>query len=256
MNRYILAFAAALFALLAACGGGDSSSSQTPSGSTAVPTASLSPLQASLASVVLQASDLPSGLDAGSPDFSTNEDLAGPDQDMLAHLVELGRQLGVDVQFIPTDRLDPASPLRGGVQSTASVYTSETGASLSFQETKEQAKANDWEANYPGIPNLKVTEVAETIGDESYWLRITGTAECTFVVTPTPDQQGVVPTQSCADTKLLIIDNVIFRAGRVRGYLQISTLFPPQAPADTTYVTQVKALAEIVAQRAETAFPS
>lgn len=256
MNRYLFGLLAATLALLAACGGDDGdTTSPTSSGSTVAPTASLSPLERSLASVVLQPADLPDGLDSGAPDFVTNDELAGSDQEMLARLVQVGRQLAVDVQFIPTDRLDPESPLRGGLQSTASVYTTANGASQTFRETADQALANDWEANYPNIPELRVTEIEQKIGDESLWLRITGKAECTFIETPTPDAQGVVPSQVCEDTKLLIIDNVIFRSGRVRGYLQVSTLFVPQAPLDT-YVTQVKALADIVAQRATTAFPS
>jgi hypothetical protein len=256
MNWYILALLAALSALLVACGGGDGSSgSPTPSGSTVAPTATLTPLQQSLASVVLQPADLPEGLDSGAPDFSTNEDLAGSDLEMLDHLVQVGRQLGVDVQYIPTDRLDPSSPLRGGLQSAASAYVSEIGASETFRETADLARANDWEANYPDIPDLHVIEVEHKIGDESLWLRITGVAECTFVVTPTPDVNGVVPSQVCEQTKLLITDRVVFRSGRVRGYLEVTTLFLPQAPLDS-YVTQVKAWADIVAQRATTAFPS
>jgi hypothetical protein len=254
MNRYFLALLAALFALLAACGGDDDGPNDPTA--TAVPTASLSPLEQALASVVLQPADLPEGLESGAPDFSTNEDLAGSDQDMLAHLVEVGRQLGVDVQFIPTDRLDPSSPLRGGLQSTASAYTGESGASQTFRETADQARANDWQANYPSIPDLRVIEIEEDIGDESLWLRITGTAECTVAVTPTPDEHGVIPSQACEETKLLITDRVIFRSGRVRGYLEVTTLFPPQSPADTSFVPQIKAWADLVAQRAATAFPA
>lgn len=255
MNRYLFGLLAATLALLVACGGDATINIGGQGSPTAVPTVTLTPLQQSLASIVLQPADLPDGLDSGAPDFSTNEDLAGSDLEMLAHLIEVGRQLGVDVQFIPTDRLEDDNPLRGGLQSTASVYTSEGGASQTFRETADEARANDWEANYPSIPDLHVTEIEQSIGDESLWLRITGKAECTFVTTPTPDEHGVVPSPVCQDTKLLIIDNVIFRSGRVRGYLQVSTLFVPQAPLDS-YVTQIKAMADIVAQRATTAFPS
>lgn len=256
MNRYLFGLLAATLALLAACGGDDGdTASPTPTGPTAVPTVTLTPLQQSLASIVLQPGDLPDGLDSGAPDFSTNEDLAGSDLEMLARLIEVGRQLGVDVQFIPTDRLADDNPLRGGLQSSASVYITENGASETFRETAGQARANDWEANYPNIPDLRVTEIEQDIGDESLWLRITGKAECTFVTTPTPDELGAVPSPVCEDTKLLIIDNVIFRSGRVRGYLQVSTLFLPQAPLDS-YVTQIKAMADIVALRAASAFPS
>jgi hypothetical protein len=159
--------------------------------------------------------------------------------------------LGVDVQFIPTDRLDPSSPIRGGIQSSASVYTEEFGASQSFQETAVQARANNWQANYPSITDLAVTEVPQEIGDESVWIRLTGTAECTFVETPAP---GSSPTPTCGDTKLLIVDNLVFRSGRVRGYLQVSTLFPPSSPPDS-FVSQVTAWANLMVTRAGEAFP-
>ena len=106
--------------------------------------------------------------------FSTNDQVAGPNQEALQTLIQQGRQLGVDVQFIPTQRLDPNTPLRGGIGSSASVYTNTVGASESFQQTAAAARANNWAANYPDFIDLHVIEVPQTIGDESVWLRIAG----------------------------------------------------------------------------------
>jgi hypothetical protein len=189
-------------------------------------------------------------MEGGSPEFSTNEDLAGSDQNQLATLTALGRQLGANIQYIPTDRLDPSTPVRG-VQTSASVYTTPSSASQTFQDTAQQASTSDWKATYPEIPDLAATSLTQQIGDESLWIRLTGTAQCTFIDTPAP---GSSPTPTCGDTKLLVVDNLIFRSGRVRGYIQVSSLFPPNTPHDA-FVAQVASWAQLVVQRAQTAFP-
>jgi hypothetical protein len=243
-------------ALFAACGGGDdsaSSGSPTPASSSS-PNATLTPLQQQLASVVLTEADLPEGLAGAGPTFSTNDDIAHGNQDVLAGLVQVGRQLGVDITFIPTDRLDPNSPLRGGVESSASVYLDSTGASQTFRDTAEQARTNDWASNYPEITDLKATELQHTIGDESAWIRLSGLQRCTFIESATPGPSGA-PTETCSETKLLVIDNLIFRVGRVRGFVQVSGLFPPDS-ASEVYVDQVAFWANLMVQRAKAAFPA
>lgn len=254
MIRWLAVLAVLPLFALSACGGGGSENSTTPS-NTARATATLSPLERGLTSILITSSDLPEGMEGASATFSTNDDIAHGDQTQLATLAAVGRQLGADVQFIPTDRLDPDSPLRGGLESSASVYTTDDGASQTFRDTAEQARQNDWEANYPSIANLEVHEMPQTFGDESVWLRISGTAQCSFVETPTPGPGGVVPTPTCEDTKLVVLDNIIFREGRVRGFLQVSTLFPPAAPTDI-YASQVAAWVLAMVARAQTAFPA
>lgn len=254
MQRYLLLTLALLAAVALACGGGDgNNASQTPTGSEAPGTATLSPMEQALASVVLTSADLPEGLEGSAPDFATNEELAGPNLEELQRLIDVGRQLGVDVQFIPTDRLDESTPLRG-LQSSASVYTREAGASQTFRETADQARGVDWVGGYPELEDGQVTQVDQKLGDESLWLRITGQLGCTFIVTPTPDELGVVPTQVCEDTKLFAVDEIIFRTGRVRAYLKVSSLFDPDAPRDS-YLPEITDLAQLVVQRANAAFP-
>jgi hypothetical protein len=243
----------ALLLMAVACGGaGDSTAttSSTPGDTGSV--ATLSGLQAQLAAVLLQQADVPDGLEGSSPSFSTNQDVAGENNDVMQTLIKEGRQLGVDVQFIPTDRLDPASPLRGGVQTSASVYADMLGASQSFQDTAAQARANNWAANYPDFQDLHVTEVQHKFGDESLWLRIDG-KQCPS--TETPAAPPLAPSALCSGQQLLIIDNVIMRVGRVREFLQISTLFPSTAAADS-FEDQVQQWAQIVATRANMTFPT
>lgn len=241
----------ALLVLSAACGGGATGvTSATPTGSVAG-IATLSGLQGQLASVLLQQADVPDGLDGSAPVFSTNADVAGSNTSQLQTLVNEGRQLGVDVQFIPTDRLAADSPLRGGIQSSASVYTNALGATQSFQDTATQARTNNWAANYPDFQDLHVTEVQHKFGDESLWLRIDG-KQCSSTETPAPP---VAPSATCGGQQLLFIDNVIMRVGRVREFLQISTLFPGTAATDS-FEDQIQQWAQTVAQRATTTFPT
>jgi hypothetical protein len=259
-----IALAAFVVALAAACGGdddapADSSSSASPTGGAPTSNSTLDPAQAELreqlGSILLQQTDLPPGLEGGSPIFSTNEDLAGDNAEVLAQLVAAGRQLGADKQFIPTDRLDPAEPAKGGIQSSASIYTATTGATETFQETAAAARANDWAANFPELEGVEVHEMPRSIGDESLWIRVSGLEDCQALVTNTPDPQGEVPSATCVGSQRVVIDNIIFRVGRVRAFIMVSSLFPQQAEQDI-YANQIEVYANIVADRAASTFPT
>jgi hypothetical protein len=252
MNRLIVGGVAAILLVAAGCGGDNGANgTTTPTGSVAG-IATLSGLQAQLASVLLQQADVPPGLDASAPSFSTNQDVAGSNVQALQTMLDQGRQLGVDSQFIPTDRLDPNSPLKGGIQSSASVYIDTLGASRSFQDTAAQARANNWQANYPDLLDLTVTEVPRSFGDDSLWLRIEGKEQCQSLESPSP---GVAPPASCSGQQLVVLDNVILRAGRTRAFLQVVTLFPLGSPPEV-FEDQTQQWAQTVAQRAQTAFPT
>ena len=127
------------------------------------------------------------------------------------------------------------------------------GASQSFQDTAAQARANNWAANYPDFQDIHVTEVQHTFGDESLWLRIDGKEQCSS--SDAPSSPPIAPSTLCSGQQLLIIDNVIMRIGRVRAFLQVSTLFPSTA-ATNSFEDQVQQWAETVAQRANTTFPT
>lgn len=253
----IIVFIVVALAFVIACGGDDDDPPADSASVSVTPpvSAEQQDLRDKLASILLRPSDLPPGLELSGPIFSTNEQVAGPNQDELQRLIELGRQLGVDSQYIPTDALDPAEPARGGVQSSASVYVAPAGASATFQETAGQARANDWAANYPNLDEVKAEELDKRIGDESLWLRISGLQGCTPLATNTPAPDGAVPSATCEGVRRVVIDNVIFRVGRVRAYVQVSSLFPEAAEPDV-YTGIVGAWADIVAQRAAETFPT
>jgi len=240
----------ALLLVVVACGGGDDpNGSATPATTGPGGIATLSGLQGQLAAVLLQPSDVPDGLDAGAPAFSTNQDIAGTDQQALQQLVEQGRQLGVDVTFLPTPRLDPASPIRGGIQNSASVYTSSLGAGDSFRQTEAAARGNNWQANHPEMLELKVTEVPVTFGDESIWLRLAG-KDC---LTSPPNGSTAQPCDG--QQHMVFLDIVIFQVGRVRAFLQTQTLFDVAAAPDV-YQDQISQWAAAIVQHAKATFPS
>ncbi len=247
MPRYLILLVAALL-LLAACGGDDGGNSSP----TAPPTASPS-LEEQLAAVLLQPEDVPAGLQGSAPIYSTNADIAADEQD-LVRIEATGRLLGVDVQYVSTDELDPGSPLRGGIQTSASVYTASGGASATLNDTIAVARANDWPSNYPNLDDVQVAEIDRQIGDESFWLRVSGFGECELTVTPTPDEIGEVPSVTCQGP-LVVLDNVIFRSGRVRGFLLVSTIFSHNSDVDVVYIDEVQQWAQVVVERAREAFP-
>jgi hypothetical protein len=92
--------------------------------------------------------------------------------------------------------------------------------------------------------------VQRPFGDESVWLRIAA-KDCT----PAPAAGVAAPTCN-APQNLVIVDNVVFRIGRVRAYLQVSTLFPAQSATTDTYEDEVSGWADIVVQHARDTFPS
>lgn len=210
-------------------------------------------LKGRLASILLTEGDLPAGLQGGGLIFSTNGDVAGSFPEELERLQELGRLLGVDYTFIPTETLPESVPLRGGIQNSASVYISATGASESFLETVAQARANDWELGYPELDDFNVVELDRPVGDESLWLRITGIQSDCIIETPPGVSPDALPSATCPPPRLVVDDFVIFRAGRVRSLVKVLSTHPIVASEDV-YAGQVQAWAEIVVERARDTF--
>lgn len=186
-----------------------------------------------LEQVVLTTDDLPHGLQRASASFATNKDVAeaqvNPDKE-LAKLERWGRRLGYDVAFEPSPEIPPDLPIRG-VQSTASLYDTNQGASESFADGVSSARAMDWEATYPDLSQLEATEIDRPdIGDAVFWMRASGFQS---------GEQGEL---------LLVDDQVALRVGRVRAFLRVVTLFRGETDR-TVYMDQVEQWARLVSER-------
>jgi hypothetical protein len=213
--------ALALLALLAttavACGGGGeeevlqstippgSGATSTPaSTAAATPGGTPSPVDEQLRGMVLQLSDLPAGFSQTQDSFSTNEDVAGAGEDAaaaLAQLTEWGRIRGHGVVF-SSDTPDEAGLLL--VDSTVSLYESDSGASASFTDAVDTARATDWQAAVGEAADVTAEEIPPLdVADGMYWLRVSGTATI-----------GSPPTEQS-----FVQDVVLMRVGRVRGSL-------------------------------------
>ena len=249
-HRYLLLLPLVVALIIAACGGDDDgAATPTPSGSTQpseVPT--LDPLRAELASILLTEDDVPQGLQASGLNFSSNEDLAGPSDEELLRLDELGRLMGVDLTFIPTTVLPEDSPVRGGIQNSASVYENAAGASQSFEQTEAEIRLTEWAPSYKDLTGLGVREIDRQIGDESIWVRISGFDQCTQV-TPPGAAPGTTPSETCPPTRLITDDFVIFRVGRVRSLVKVLAAHDQFSPPEV-FLDQLEAWAQTVVDNA------
>ncbi len=230
----------------AACSGGGDSDEPTP---TAAPsstvcgtpdaasdeTANPQDIAAQLAAVVLREGDLPDNLQRSSLIFSTNDELSqgAPDEAAeLARLEELGRQLGVEVAFVPLDPGSASSPVRGGIQNSVSAYVAADGAGQSLQQGVAEARQNDWPALYTDLTDVSVEELPRDVGDDSVWFRVIGR------------DQG---------DQVIVDDQVVFRVGRARVFLRVISSFADRGSADQ-FAGQVEECAAIVVGRARATF--
>jgi len=187
-----------LLVAVMACDGGEE---------TGTPTAA--EVEAQLQRMVLQLEDLPSGVIRAEESFVTNEESAAASDDRegrLAMLEEWGRILGYDVTY----QVNPEVMEQVGlllVNSTASLYASEEGASASFADGVQTANTTDWAALFSGAQEVEVEELASPGWvDEMLWLRIAA--------------KGEVGEQPQEET--LANDVVIFRQGPARASLMVA----------------------------------
>ena len=237
---------AALVVLVAvACSGGDSDeptpTAAPPSTVCGTPdaapdeTANPQDIEAQLEAVVLREGDLPDELQRSALIFSTNEELADSAPDgaaELARLEELGRQLGVEVAFVPLSAGAASSPVRGGIQNSVSAYLAADGAGQSLQQGVAEARQNDWPALYSDLTDLSIEELPRDVGDESVWFRVIGL------------DQG---------DKVVVDDQVVFRVGRARVFLRVISSFADRDSADQ-FAAQVEECEAIVVGRVQATF--
>jgi hypothetical protein len=247
-TAWILALLTSIVLLFAACSGGDDSPPPA-SGSPSADAPTSSAIEDQLAAVLLTDADVTQGLQASGLAFSTNEQLAGSSEEELQRLNLLGRQLGVDLTFIPTAEISRDTPGRGGIQNSVSLYTGIDGATEAFRTRTQAARTNDWPANYAELTEVKSTELQRPLGDESLWVRVTGLEACE-ADTP-PDQPS--PTIECVP-RLAVIDHVLVRAGRNFIYLNVNS-DAAKGSIPEVFAADVQRWVQLVIDRVGTEFP-
>jgi hypothetical protein len=143
------------------------------------PTPETSEVQDQLRQLVLQLKDLPSGVILAEQFFVTAEQSAaevGNREERLAKLQEWGYILGHDVTY----QANPQVQSEVGLilaNSTASLYSSEEGASASFADAVETARTTDWADLFGSAEDVEVEEIdSPALTDEMLWLRVSAKA--------------------------------------------------------------------------------
>ena len=85
---------------------------------------------------------MPAGPQAGGLTYTTNEQLAGASQEEPARLEQIGRLLSGEI-------IRPEVPARGGIQNSAGVYETPTGAGETFTMNSQAALTSDWRQPTP-----------------------------------------------------------------------------------------------------------
>jgi hypothetical protein len=225
----LVALVALLLVTAMGCGGDGGEGEATP-------TPVAAEVKDQLQRMVLQLEDLPSGVVRAEEFFVTNEESIAGSADpegRLAMLEEWGRILGYDVTYQSNPEVMDQVGLML-VNSTASLYGSEEGASASFADAKQTANTTDWTALFGTAREVEAEEVdSPPLADEMLWLRITAKAEA-----------GEGPEE-----ETLANDIAIFRQGRARAYLMVTWVMG-RGSSDL-----VEQLAEAQAQRLKDALP-
>jgi hypothetical protein len=188
------------------CDGDDGEVTPSPD-STSTP--ETSEVEDQLRQLVLQLEDLPSGVIVAEQFFVTAEESAAEvenREERLAKLQEWGYVLGHDVTYQANPQAQSAVGLILA-NSTASLYSSEEGASASFADAAETARTTDWADLFSSAQDVQVEEIdSPALTDEMLWLRITAKA--------TPE--GETAEQTFAQ------EVILFRQGPARGSLMVA----------------------------------
>jgi hypothetical protein len=166
--------------------------------------------------------------------FSSNDDVAqnaaNPD-DVANRIAAWERLLGISVSFLVDPQATEAQTFLG-IQSDATLFMEDRGARLSYQFDVDRAR--EAEPADVGLAEVELKEVdAPNVGEEAYWLRITGL---------TTDD---VPSLS-------VVDQILFRQGNVVGLLRVDSLFLADAPRNSGE-GQVLLWAQTLSRRVEDA---
>jgi len=191
-----------LAVLLAACGGGDDNESagtgtpSSPAGGSPAAAATVAPgsptaaatvedraeVEALLKAAALRLEDLPSGYTLDNEAFTTNEESADNESDLLGgptleDLNRFGRILGYEASYSQESSL--GSLLEGGtlsLQVTTTIYQKSDGADESFEWVRDQASdpafVDAFEQSFANSPGVEVKDASLTpmsfadLGDE------------------------------------------------------------------------------------------
>jgi hypothetical protein len=157
--------------------------------------------------MVLQADDVPEGLERAGEDFTTNEELASSGvggAPEAAKIEEWGRVLGYDTDFQAAAL--PTGPFITGIATAVSVYKTSEGSAASFEDTAQRARDADWQSVHADLQEFEQQEVQRDLPvDGALWLRLTG-------LRPRVSGEGHV---------LVVDDQIIYRVGAVRGHLRV-----------------------------------
>ena len=231
---------AALLAASVACGGGGGEGEATPtSTATGVPASTATPVdtqvQQQLRQIVLPLEELPAGVTLAEEYFATNDESAAATSDpagRLAKLEEWGRILGYEVTY----QANPEVISQTGlilINSNASLYGSDEGASASFAEAAETARTTDWAAMFGGVEDVELEELpSPNWADEMLWLRIKAKADT---------EEG--------DEETFANDFVLFRQGPGRAALIVGWIMGRGSGNITVQLAQAQA------ERLESALP-
>ncbi len=179
-----------MLALLAACGGDDDGNSGDEE------------FRQVLASMTLQISDVPAGMQSLGPAYSTNKDAAsglgsGPTEEQLD---AWGRILGYKSDFQASAPVDDSAVT--AVSSSVSMYTTAQGASDSFTDRVATARRVDWGTSHSDLSEFEQKELERDLGvDDMLWLHFTGYKE-------------IGP----GDKRLISDDQIVFRIDRAWGF--------------------------------------
>lgn len=161
-------------------------------------------LEQALIGMVLQAGDIPEGLQSLGGSFSDNEQASGglgggPTKEQLD---EWGRILGYQVDYQRT--APPTGANITAVNSSISLYRAPNGAADSLADRVDAARNVDWQIAYPELEEFDLRELTPDLPvDDLFWLRISGFQ------------------QTAPDTRAFVTDDqIVFRIENAWGFVR------------------------------------